>query len=225
MNIPTTLLDAIMILVLSILAAAMVIWFFVMRRRVLKLIRNVTVDLEKYFKPVDKNYILLGYIVGYRAVYDLSNGDKLYIVLTTTPKYSLLYYLILLLTRRRDRLHLALKPYRRFVFREVHAVYEGDKRLHQKLLSDLGKRVESLSKDVIEVNEARYIVYHKSPDDLELVKRLLQESKVFIYKLSAYEYENLVEVIADISSGNAVAVAEILKDFSRAVTRAVPKQR
>jgi hypothetical protein len=42
---------------------------------------------------------------------------------------------------------------------------------------------------------------------------------VTLYKVSAYSRDNLVEVVADVSSGNALAIAEILRDFGRRITR------
>lgn len=52
-------------------------------------------------------------------------------------------------------------------------------------------------------------------ESLDFIKGFLQELEVFICKLSAYGYENLVEVIAGASSVNVIAVAGVLKGFSQ----------
>jgi hypothetical protein len=40
------------------------------------------------------------------------------------------------------------------------------------------------------------IAYALKTGHLDFIKRILQESKVFIYKLSSYGHENLVGVVA-----------------------------
>jgi hypothetical protein len=219
------LLDFLALLGLSTLAAAMVVWFYWMRRRVLKLIKKVVDDLEGFFKPIDKTYTLLGYLVGFRAIYELERGDRLFIVLTTTPRHSLIYYPLLKLLGRTDRLQLALKPSSRYVLRELHVVDARDKRSLQILARDLGERINWLSRVEYETPRGIYLVYYESPEDLDLVKRLIERSPARIFKLSAYTRENLVEVVADIGSGDAVAVARVLKDFSGRITRACATSR
>jgi hypothetical protein len=213
------LLDFLALLGLSTLAAAMVVWFYWMRRKVLKLIKKVVDDLEGFFKPIDKTYTLLGYLVGFRAIYELERGDRLFIVLTTTPRHSLTYYPLLKLLGRTDRLQLALKPSSRYVLRELHVVDARDKRSLQILARDLGERINWLSRVEHETPKGVYLVYYESPEDLDFVKRVIEHSPVHIYKLSAYTRENLVEVVADISSGDATAVAKVLRDFSGKITR------
>ncbi|MCS7099561.1 MAG: hypothetical protein NZ925_04385, partial [Sulfolobales archaeon] len=112
------LLDLIVITSMSVLAVASVVWYFRMRRKMLVLMKKVTEDLEKSFKPVDKAYVLLGYLVGYRAKYDLENGDKVYILLTTAPRHSILYYPIARALKRTDRLEVAIANYSRYVSKE-----------------------------------------------------------------------------------------------------------
>jgi len=213
------LLDYLVVVLLSVLAAAMVVWYFRMRRVTLQLMKGVTDDLETLFKPLDKTYVLLGYLVGYRATYTLEGGDRVFVVLITVPRHSLLYYPVVKALGRTDRLHLAIRYGKRYVARELHAVNLVDSRLHAVVLKDLGRRAEVLSKRELESSRGRYVVYYEDSSDLELVRNLVESSPVTLYKLSAYSKDNLVEVVADVSSGNAISVAEILKDFSRRVTR------
>jgi len=214
-------LDYLGVVILSVLAVAMVIWYFKMRKVMILLMKKVTDDLEKFFKPRDKSYILLGYLVGYKAIYDLENGDKVYIVYTTVPKYSLLYYPIARIMGRTDKLHIAIKPNKRYVVRELHVVNQADSRLHAILLKDLGDYANTLSKRELETPMGKYIVYYKDIDDYEFTEKILANTPITIYKLSAYSRENLVEIIADVSSGNAIQIAEVLKEFNRKITRGI----
>jgi len=87
-------LDYLGVVILSVLAVAMVIWYFKMRKVMILLMKKVTDDLEKFFKPRDKSYILLGYLVGYKAIYDLETVINLHCIynctkiLTTILPYS-----------------------------------------------------------------------------------------------------------------------------------------
>ncbi|MEM2212079.1 MAG: hypothetical protein QW114_02660 [Candidatus Nezhaarchaeales archaeon] len=101
-------------LICVFLALASVPWYFRMRRRI-ALMKKVTEDLEKTLKPKDKEYVLLGYLVDYKAKYTLNGGDKVYVVFTTAPKHSMLYYPILKAFKRKDRLTLAIEYGRRHV--------------------------------------------------------------------------------------------------------------
>lgn len=97
-------LDYLALIVISILAIASVLWFFRKRRELIMFLKEVTVTLEEYFKPVDKTYTWLGYLVGYEARYELPRGDKVYILLTTTPRHVFFYLPVLILLKRRDRI-------------------------------------------------------------------------------------------------------------------------
>jgi len=212
-------LDYLAVVLLSFLAVAMVVWYFRMRRVTLQLMKRVTDDLERFFRPLDKTYVLLGYLVGYRATYTLEGGDRVFAVLITAPRHSLLYYPVVKALGRTDRLHLAIRYGRRYVARELHAVNLADSRLHTVVLRDLGGRAKVISRREVELSRGRYVVYYEDSSDLELVGRIVESSPVTLYKLSAYPKDNLVEVVADVSSGDAVRVAEVLREFSRRVTR------
>jgi len=108
---------------------------------------------------------------------------------------------------------------RRYVVRELHAVNLADTRLHAVVLRDLGERARILSRRELELRGGRYVVYYEDSGDLELVAKLVESSPVTLYKVSAYSRDNLVEVVADVSSGSALAIAEILRDFGRRITR------
>ncbi|MEM0025161.1 MAG: hypothetical protein QXV41_01130, partial [Zestosphaera sp.] len=73
---------------LIIASAISVIWYFRGRRKMLKFIKEFTDELERELRPADKEYVLLGYLVGYRAKYKLEDGRNAYILLTTAPRHS-----------------------------------------------------------------------------------------------------------------------------------------
>ncbi|MEM4867012.1 MAG: hypothetical protein QXZ60_05065, partial [Sulfolobales archaeon] len=173
----------------------------------------------KAFKPVDKTYVLLGYLVGYRAKYELESGDRVYILFTTAPRHSILYYPIARALKRTDRLEIAIENFRRHVVRDLHAVDLSDSRSRAVLLRDLGAKIEVISKRVIETSRGNYVVYYEDSGDVELVKRLLESAKLKIYKLSAFTKNNLVELAAEIREDAVPSLVRTLREFNRYVTR------
>ncbi|MEM4659238.1 MAG: hypothetical protein QW741_01635 [Sulfolobales archaeon] len=215
----TVLPDFIIVAFLSFLAVASVVWYFRMRKKTLVLTKRVTEELEKAFKPVDKTYVLLGYLVGYRAKYELESGDRVYILFTTAPRHSILYYPIARALKRTDRLEIAIENFRRHVVRDLHAVDLSENRLRAVLLRDLGAKTEVISKRVIETSRGNYVVYYEDSGDVELVKRLLESAELKIYKLSAFTKNNLVELVAEIREDSVPSLVKALREFNRYVTR------
>lgn len=212
-------LDYLMVVLLSTLAAASVVWYFRTRRRTLVLMKSVTEELEKVFKPVDKAYVLLGYLVGYRARYELENGDRVYVLLTTAPRHSILYYPIARALGRTDRLEIALESARRHVTRDLHAVLARDSRSHAVLLRDLGSKREVVSRRTLETPRGEYVVYYEDSGDLELVRRLVSTTELRVYRLSAFTRSNLVEIAAEIREGMVAEAVRVLRELGRSVSR------
>ncbi|MCS7116912.1 MAG: hypothetical protein NZ896_05510 [Nitrososphaerales archaeon] len=201
------------------LSFASIPWYFKMRRKMIKLIKRVTEDLEKSFKPKDKEYVLLGYLVGYRAKYILDGGDKAYLLLTTAPRHSLLYYPFLKAFRRKDRLNVAIEFSKRFISRELHAINTSDKRSLSILAEDLGNRLVKMSKQILKTSRGTYTVYYENPVDVDLVMNLVMNAPTTIYKLSAYSKNNMVEVAAEVKEGATIGTVTLLKEFSVRVTK------
>jgi hypothetical protein len=163
------LLELILYIVL-IGGAASVVWFFQTRRSMLLRMRGVVAILEDVFRPVDKEYTLLGYLVGFRAVYKLrdrllSRAWLLYIM----PPYHVFFYLpVIALGRRRERLEVTLKTsyplageahvYLRgdgFVRRSVEKDVAGSGRAYSRASMDLdGVLVEALYTGQIALDKA-----------------------------------------------------------------------
>ncbi|MEM3131955.1 MAG: hypothetical protein QXV72_04955 [Sulfolobales archaeon] len=215
----TVLADLIIIAFLSFLAVASVTWYFRMRRKTLVLTKRVTEELEKVFKPVDKTYVLLGYLVGYRAKYELENGDRVYILFTTAPRHSILYYPIAKALKRTDRIEIAIENSKRYVARDLHAVALSDSRLLNVLLRDLGSKKEVISKRAIETSRGEYMVYYEDSGDIELVKRFIDSVELNIYRLSAFTRNNLVELVAEIREDSVQSLVRALRELNRYVTK------
>ncbi|MEM2006304.1 MAG: hypothetical protein QW154_01495 [Sulfolobales archaeon] len=215
----TVLADLIIIAFLSFLAVASVTWYFRMRRKTLVLTKRVTEELEKVFKPVDKTYVLLGYLVGYRAKYELENGDRVYILFTTAPRHSILYYPIAKALKRTDRIEIAIENSKRHVARDLHAVALSDSRLLNVLLRDLGSKKEVISKRAIETSRGEYMVYYEDSGDIELVKRFIDSVELNIYRLSAFTRNNLVELVAEIREDSVQSLVRALRELNRYVTK------
>ncbi|MCX8208671.1 MAG: hypothetical protein RMH84_02755 [Sulfolobales archaeon] len=213
------LLDLIVITSMSVLAVASVVWYFRMRRKMLVLMKKVTEDLEKSFKPVDKAYVLLGYLVGYRAKYDLENGDKVYILLTTAPRHSILYYPIARALKRTDRLEVAIANYSRYVSKELHAVLASDTRTHALLLRDLGSKRDLISTRTIETTRGRYVVYYEDSGDVEFVRKLVEAASFRVFRISAFTKDNLVGLAVEVVEGAVPEVVKLLRELNRYATR------
>ncbi|MEN2998971.1 MAG: hypothetical protein ABDH61_00070 [Acidilobaceae archaeon] len=206
---------------ISILAVAMVIWYFRVRREMILLTRTVVVELEKYFKPRDKTYTLLGYLVGFKGKYELGNGDQVFILFTTMPRMSLLYYPIAKLLGRRDRLEVALKYANRYVLRDFHLVNVSDKWAAGTFLRDVGEKRGKLERREIGGKRGNFVAFLESPEDEGLAKKLLDISKVEVHRVSAYKDQNLVDVAVEAKLG---AVGELLK-LHEEVRKRVTKSR
>ncbi|MCX8184753.1 MAG: hypothetical protein RMI56_00960 [Sulfolobales archaeon] len=213
------LLDIIIITSMSIFAVVSVVWYFRMRKKMIVLMKNITEDLERIFKPVDKTYVLLGYLVGYRAKYELENGDKVYILFTTAPRYSILYYPILKILKRVDRLEIAIANYNRYVSKELHAVLASDVRTHALLLRDLGSKKEVISTRTIDTAKGQYIVYYEDSGDIEFMKKFLDVASLRVYRVSAFTKSNLVGLVTEIREGTIPEAVKLLREVNRYVTK------
>lgn len=215
------ILDYLVMIFISTLSGTIVTWYFIQRRRLAMFIKKVTLDLERAFEPVDKTYTLLGYLVGYHAKYILKSGDKVYILLTTTPKVSFIYSIIARYLGRTDRIEIAIESPERRVVRDLHLVLETDRISLRTLDRDLKNSITSLRHTIVDVSGRNYIAYYVDYRDLKQVIRLLQSSEVNVRRLSAFTSQNLTEVVADVTAENTLEIVKLLKDFSRIVTTSV----
>ena len=92
-------------IVIVILAVAMPIVFFKGHNENVRRMKIISKRLEDYLKPADKEYVLLGTSVGFRALFIVNrdNINKVETVLILLPRQSLIYYPISRLTTKHDK--------------------------------------------------------------------------------------------------------------------------
>ncbi|MCX8195695.1 MAG: hypothetical protein N3F67_01225 [Acidilobaceae archaeon] len=204
---------------ISVMAVAMVIWYFRVRKEMLLLTRTIAVELEKYFKPRDKSYVLLGYLVGFKAKYELENGDEVFVLFTTTPKMALLYYPIAKLLGRKDRLEVALKYANRYVEREFHLVNPRDRWAVASFLRDVGERREKLLRREVRGKRGTMVAFMESPGDEGLAARLATMGEAELHRVSAFKEHNLIDVAVEAGLGCVKDIVRIHDELRKNVTR------
>jgi len=183
------------IVLLSLLAGVMVIWFFHYRRVMLRLMIDIVKSLEETFKPIDKNYHLLGYLVGFRATYDLPRSSmfkRAYILLTLIPRHSLLYYPIAkFITMKFDRLEIAVEPRvevkEDFYLRKLSYIGLG-----------LGKAPEISHfpiRERIRTRNGPYEMYYLNPD-VKKIAHYVSSSNAKIYRVIVDSKKGLISILA-----------------------------
>ncbi len=196
------MLDYVILVSMSLLAVAMVLWYFKKRKEILKFIKAISGELEDTFKPVDKTYELLGYLVGFKAKFKLGRASRAlnaYASLTTVPKHSLLYYPIAKLMARKDILSLAVE-FRDGVPREFHLVRYGSKRLEARLRSDV-KDLDSMRSKKIELLGNHYVVYYQDEGDVDLIVSELGGLNLNLIQLSIFRSKNIIYVMVEAKEG------------------------
>ncbi len=206
---------------LMILTTATVVWYFRIRKKMLQFLKEFTVRLEEVLKPKDKEYRLLGYLVGYKAFFTLSDGSKAYVLLTTAPKFSLIYYPIAKALKHEDRVAIALEPSKRKVVKEVHAVKVGEARLKAILSKDLREGLSKLNMTKVNVRWGSYEIFYEDPKDVDLLIDVLNNEILPIYKISAYKDLNLTEVVSKAEVDKIEYLYERLREYTKRVTKAI----
>ncbi len=170
---PTTWLLVYTVIVVSM---ASVVWFFMVRRQMIARMRAVVGILEDTLRPRDKTYTLLGYLVGFRAEYQLSRPKtpRAWILYTMPPGHVFLYLPVIALLRERDRLELTLRL-RGLTPGQAHIVDPRDRRTMRELRRDLGDTLAKLTATTIETPAGTYRAYYDSNEALEKARQLLMK--------------------------------------------------
>lgn len=105
-----------LLLYLVIVAGALAtLWFFQVRRLMIQRMKRIVEILEEELRPRDKTYTLLGYLVGFRAVYErprVRGVGRAWILYTQPPRHVLFYLPVSRAIRARERLELTFRtPY------------------------------------------------------------------------------------------------------------------
>lgn len=194
-----------LVVAVAVLSVASVLWFFRARRRLIATLRDVTLALEKHYNPSNKEYQLLGYLVGYKARYILPGKHRVYVLLTTVPRHSLLYYPFMRLAGRRDRLEIAVSPHDRRVAGEIYLVKKGSRIDDAVLRNSAGERLGKLA-----VREVRgtysYRVYCSDEALYTRLAEKIAKTKLPITMVAAFPDKNLLTASYELSP-------ETLSDF------------
>lgn len=205
------IVDFIGITALMVLSVASVMWYFRERKKILLFMRDYVKELEEFFKPRDKTYTLLGYLVGFRAVYKLHGGDELYILLTTTPRYALLYVPFIKLLGREDLVTYFHKSDRPRRLRNYVAVREEAKRTLLVVEADIKRLGLELMRTSVETPTGRYVVYYEVGASPYLIREIIERSKIDIRKVAVYSKLNAVEVTTRPKLGQVEEMWELMK--------------
>ena len=160
-----------MLYIIAVAAAVSVVWFFHMRRVMLMRMRGLVSLLERSFKPRDTQYVLLGYLVGFKAEYLLGNGpaSKAWILYTIPPYHVFFYLPVISLAKRKERLEFTLRlrsplpgeahiydPSDRAVLRAVAVdTANAGRRLYRGLVNIAGRELEALYSGDIALAKAK----------------------------------------------------------------------
>ncbi len=206
-------LDLVVVFILM-LAAPSVIWFFRVRRLMIQRQRMVVEALESVFKPRDKNYTLLGYLVGFKADYLLEGDMSRAWILYTTPPHHVFFYLpVILAARERERLSITLKP-RGHVAYTAHALLDGDRWARRTYVVEYGPGALAHCG-----RRGEYIVCG-SPSGVERIMELaraLQARGATLARATLDHVRNVVHVQVLIEGASPYHVAEEVLRFARRV--------
>ncbi|MCE4599995.1 MAG: hypothetical protein F7C38_00310 [Desulfurococcales archaeon] len=165
-----------------------VIWFFRIRKKMIRKQSILIRFLEEKFKPRDKTYWYLGYLVGFRAKYKVKRRDVDYVhLLYTTPPYHVFFYLPLIwMFKKRERLELIYQLGSGSRLRgEAHIANMKIPSIRLSVKADL-KDLDSYKKMKLKANGVEYSVFYKGGEALDKAKDLLtvMSEKANVYRVS-----------------------------------------
>lgn len=118
-----------------------VIWFFRVRKLMIK--RQVTLlsMLERGFRPKDTRYTVHGYLVGFTAKYWVYHGPvtRAWIYYSSPPHHVFFYLPFIYLLGKKERLDITLELKRMRVKGKAHVYRPGDRHVERTLEIDLAK--------------------------------------------------------------------------------------
>ena len=204
-------------------SAASVVWFFQVRRQMLAKMRAVVGILEEVFKPRDKTYTLLGYLVGFRAEYRLpySWAPRAWALYTMPPGHVFFYLPVVIARRMRDRLELTIQV-REPLPGEAHVYDPGDRASRRLVARDTAGRGERLREARLSVDGRSLVALYSGERALELALELLRElsrSGARVVRVTVADRERVLHVAAYPRLGQVGALAETLLRFSRRLAR------
>ncbi len=124
-----TLLTTVFPIIIA-LAAAATLQFYRGRKRNLVILEDTIKSMESIYRPIDKNYTIIGIYIGYTAQYKVIKRGigTVEVTVLLIPRQSLFYLPIAKLTSRFDRVFIHYF-YRGKVLHEAHVIKKGYYRL------------------------------------------------------------------------------------------------
>ena len=161
---------------LLVASMASVVWFFQIRRTMIMRMRAVIGVLEDTLRPRDREYTLLGYLVGFRAVYKLDQpwATRAWILYTMPPGHILFYLPVVLLQRRRDRLEVTLRLTAPLPG-EAHIYDPRDRAIHRLVARDTAEARDRLRERQVVIAGRSYTALYSGEEALSKAERLAHE--------------------------------------------------
>lgn len=205
-------------------SAASVVWFFQVRRQMLVKMRAVVGMLEEVFRPRDKTYTLLGYLVGFRAEYRLPSrwAPRAWVLYTMPPSHVFFYLPVVLARRMRDRLEITIQV-REPLPGEAHVYDPRDRATRRLVARDTAGREERLRRKRLVVDGRVYEALYSGDRALELALGLLAELRrtgAEVVRATVADQERVLHAAAYPSLGQVRPLAEAMLRYAEALARA-----
>ncbi len=194
-----------------------IVWFFRIRRVMIRKQVIIIRTLENSLKPRDKRYWLLGYLVGFRAKYWINRGGvkRAWALYITPPHHVFFYIPVIILLKKRERLEITLELDKSYKLGGEAHLYDPRekfvvKTLRRELKTFQGFKNISFNLD----NENEYkVLYRGQTSAFENIKSLfnllVSKYKVKIYRISLDSSKNVIHI-----SFNPNSQEEISKTIS-----------
>jgi len=214
------------IIVAVIASMPSVIWFFYFRRVMIRKQSALAALLERLLKPRDKLYMYLGYLVGFRADYRVSDDKVKSVEATyTTPPYHVFFYLPLIaIFGKKEKLDLVLR------LREGRGGPRGEAHVYDDSVASVrlavkGDLVGEYREAVVEVGGRRYRAFYRGEAALDEAKRIisrLSSRGVRVFRVSVDGSRRAL--MASIEPTGPEAVEAALNELFRAAGSRLPRR-
>jgi len=154
-----------------------VLWFYKLRRTMIKRQIVIINTLEKTFKPKDKKYIVHGYLVGFTGKYWINRGNVIkawaYYV---TPPYHVFFYLpVVHVFKKKERMDITLELKSMKYHGEAHVAVPGDGYVSRTLGIDLARKKPAPSESTIIIDSKSMKAYYTNNEALDAVVQAYKE--------------------------------------------------
>ncbi len=162
-------IDRTFFLFLVFLSAGITVQYIYDHKKNLKIIRTMSILLEKIFHPDDSHYIWLGGVIGFSAEYQAASFQKIKATLRLIPRQSPLYLPFFYLRRERDILEL-LFYLNEMPSQEFHIV-------KSELISGISNLNKLMKENEIINARDFYILYEKDKESTDELKKIVSGSR------------------------------------------------